>query len=104
MASENIKILEYNQYQKYDKTTFIIYVNFESVRQKMDQCKNNPEKLSISKRSEHISSRFSISRILSFRDIQNKYDVYRGKKYIKKFCRSLRKYAVQILKKKKMRL
>lgn len=54
------------------------------MRQKIDQCKNNSENLSASKRSEHISSGFSISRILSFRDIQNKYDVYRGKKCIKK--------------------
>lgn len=61
------------------------------MRQKIDQCKNNSENLSASKRSEHISSGFSISRILSFRDIQNKYDVYRGKKCIKKVLQIFKK-------------
>ena len=31
MLSEDTKILEYNQYQKSDKTTSIIYVDFELV-------------------------------------------------------------------------
>ena len=41
MSSE---ILEFNQYQKSDKGTFIIYADLESLIEKIDVCKNNPEK------------------------------------------------------------
>ena len=44
-----------------------------------DWCKNNPENLSRIKVSEHILSGFSESTILSFRSIESKHDVYRGK-------------------------
>ena len=47
-----------------------------------------------------------MSTISSFKNIENKHDVYRGKDYMKKFCDSLRKHALKILnfKKKKMML
>ena len=43
MSSQNIKILEFNQYQKYDKIPFTIYVDLECIIEKIDGCKNNPE-------------------------------------------------------------
>ena len=44
-----------------------------------------------------------MSTISSFRSIENKQDVYRGKDCMKKFCEFLRKHVVKIinLKKKK---
>ena len=47
-----------------------------------------------------------MSTILSFKSIENKYDVYRGKDCMKKFCQSLREHTMEIinLKKKTMRL
>ena len=44
-----------------------------------------------------------MSTISLFRSIENKYDVYRGKDCMKKFCEFLRKHVVKIinLKKKK---
>ena len=106
MPSENTKISEFNQYEKYDKTTFIIYVDFESSIQKIDRYKNNPEKLSTTKVSEYISSGFSMSTISSFRDIENKCHLYGGKECMKKFCESLREHAMKIInfEKKKMKL
>ena len=38
-----------------------------------------------------------MSTILSFKDIENKHDVCRGKDWIKKFCESLRDYAMKII-------
>ena len=35
MASENTKILEFNQYQKSDKTAFIISADLESLTEKI---------------------------------------------------------------------
>ena len=41
--------------------------------------------------------------ISSFRNIENKHDVYRGKDFMKKFCEFLREHAMKIIdfKKKK---
>ena len=47
--------------------------------------KNNPENLSATKVSKHISSGFSMSIIFSVRNIENKHDVYRGQDCIKNF-------------------
>ena len=52
--------------------------------------KNNPENLSTTKLSEHIPRGFSMSTIFSFRSIENKHDVYRGKDSMKRFCEYLR--------------
>ena len=79
LPSEDSKILGFNQYQKSDKTPFIIYADFECIIEKTDGCKNNPENSSTTKVSEHIPSGFSMSTIYFFRSIENKHDVYRGK-------------------------
>ena len=84
MPFKDTKILEFNQYQKSDKTPFIIYVYLECIIEKIDGCKNNPENPSATKVSEHVPSGFSMSRISSFRSIENKHDVYRGTKNAQK--------------------
>ena len=86
MPFEDTKILEFNQYQKSDKTTFIIYADIESLI-KMDGCKINPKKSSATKVGKHFPSGFSVSTIPSFKDIEY---VYRGKDCMQKFCESLR--------------
>ena len=47
-----------------------------------------------------------MSTISSFRSIENKHDIYRGKNCMKKFCESLREHAMKMInfKKKKMKL
>ena len=102
---EDTKILEFNQYQKFDKAPFIIYADLERKVEKIDGCKNNPENPSTTKVSKHIPSGFSMSKISSFRYIENKHDVYRRKDCMKKFCEYLRGHAMKIInfKKKKMK-
>ena len=51
--------------------------------EKIDGYKNNPENSSTTKVSEDILSGFSMSTILSFKSIENKHDVYKGKDCIK---------------------
>ena len=41
MPFEDTKILEFNQYQKSDKTPFIIYADFESLIEKIDRSRTN---------------------------------------------------------------
>ena len=76
MPSEDTKILEFNQYQKSDKAPFIIYADLECIIEKTDGYKNNPENSFTTKVSEHILSGFSMSKITSFRSIENKHNVY----------------------------
>ena len=106
MPSEDTKILEFSQDYKSDKAPFIIYADLESLMGKTEGCKNNLEKLSTTRLSEHIPSGFSMPTISSFKSIENKHDVYRGKDCIKKFCKFLREHAMKIIsfKKKKMKL
>ena len=92
MPSGDTKILEFNQYQKSDKSPFIIYADLECKIKKIDRCKNNPENSSTAKVSKHIPSGFSTSTISSLRSMENKHDVYRGKDCKEKFCEFLREH------------
>ena len=88
MPSEDTKILEFNQYRKSDKSLFIIYAYLECMIEKIDGCKNNPENLSTTKVSKNVPSGFLMSTISSFKSIENKHDVYRGKDCMKIFVNS----------------
>ena len=43
MHSEDNKIVELNQYQKFNKTPFITYADFKCLIEKIDGSKNNPK-------------------------------------------------------------
>ena len=43
MLSEDIKMLEFNQYQKSIKAPFIIYAHLECLTEKINGCKNDSE-------------------------------------------------------------
>ena len=75
----------------------------ECLIEKVDRCKNNVEPSFTKKVGEHILSGFLMSAILSFKSIEVKHVVCRGKDFIKKLCESLRGKAVEIsnFKKKK---
>ena len=62
--------IQFNQYQKQYKTLFIIYAYLESLIEKIDGCKNNPEKSSPTKAGDNISSGASTSTELPFRDME----------------------------------
>ena len=85
MRSDNIKVLEFHQYQKSDKAPFIIQAVFECMIGKIGGCKINPENSSTTKVTKHIPSDFSISTISSFRSTEDKHDVYRDKDCMKMF-------------------
>ena len=97
MPSEDTKILEFNQYQKSDKAPFIIYADLECLIEKIDGCKNNLENSFTTTIAKHIPPGFSMSTILSFKNIKNNHNLYRGKNCMKKFCKSLRERAIRII-------
>ena len=97
MPFEGTRTLEFNQYQKSDKAPFIIYADLECITENINGCKNNPDNSSATKVSENIPSGSSISTIYSFRSIENKHDVYRGKDCTKKNCEFLREHAINTI-------
>ena len=88
MPSEYTKMFELNKYQRSHKLLFIIHENLQCIIEKIDGYKNNPENSSTEKVSKHIPSGFTMSTILSFRSMENKHDVYKGKDCMKKICES----------------
>ena len=62
MPSDDTKILEFNQCQKFDKAPFIIYTYLECIIEKIDGCKSNPENLSTTQVSKYIPSAWFIQR------------------------------------------
>ena len=105
IPSQDTKIFEFNEYQKSDIVSFIIYADLECIIEKIDGCINNHESSSTTKASKHIPSGISIF-TSSFRSIENKHDVNRGKDWMKTFCKFLRELTMKIInfKKKKMKL
>ena len=73
------------------------YADLDCLIKKIEVCRNDPENASTTKACGHIRSRFPISTILSFKTIENKYDVYRGKDCMKKFCESFKDHTMEII-------
>ena len=71
--------------------------DLQRIVEKIDGCKNDPENSSTTKLSEYIPSGFSMFTISSFRRIENKHDVHRGKDCMKKFCEFLREHPMKII-------
>ena len=65
--------------------------DLECLIEKLDGCKSNLEISSTKKVNKHIPSGFSVSTISSFKRIENKHDVFRGKDCMKRFCKTLKK-------------
>ena len=80
------------------KAPFVVYADIECLIEEIDGCKINSKNLFRTKVGKHIPSGFSMPAVSSFKSIENKYDVYRGKDCIKKICESLREHAVKKIK------
>ena len=63
----------------------------------MDEFENNHERSSTTNISENIPSGFSMSTILSLKDVENKRDVNRGKDCMKKLCELLREHTTKLI-------
>ena len=84
MPAEKKKMLEFNQYMKLDKMSYIIYADIESWIRKIDEFAINPEKFSTVKIGENVSCEYSMSNIWGFDRIENKHALYRRKDCMKK--------------------
>ena len=58
--------------------SYIIYADMKYLVKKIDGCANNPEKSSTTKIGNHIPSRYLMSTIWAFNDIENKHILCHG--------------------------
>ena len=69
VSFQDSKILEFNQYHKYDKASFITYLDLECLIEEFEGCENNPENSSTTKVGEHMPRISSLKSI----EISTKY-------------------------------
>ena len=98
MPDENKKILKYIPGEKSLKVPFIIYADLECLLQKINTCKNNPEKSYTEKKAKHKPSDYSLVTCSSFDKFENERNCYGGKDCMKIFCNDLRDQALKIIK------
>ena len=101
MHEKDNKILKYNYREKSMKAPFIIYADLESFFEKISTCHSNPEKSSTTKINKHTPSGYSLFTQCSFDKTKNRFNYYRSKDCIKKFCLGLKKHATKIINHKK---
>ena len=95
MPKEGNKILKYNNGEESIKVLFIIYADLESLLEKMSTSHDNPKTSSTTKISKHTPSGYSLFTHCTFDTTKNKLDYYRGKDYIKTFCKDLKEHAAR---------
>ena len=66
MPSEKDNILQFNQYMKSDKISYIFYGDIKPLIKKIDGCGNNPENSSTTRIGEHIPCGYSMSTVWVF--------------------------------------
>ena len=104
MPTKGNNIIKYNQGEKSIKLPFVVYADLECLLEKMSTCQNNPNESSTTEINKHVPSGYSLFTYCSFDKTKNKLDYYRGKDFMKKFCKDLRENTTKITnyEKKKM--
>ena len=97
IPKEDNKILKYNHGEKSMKVSFIIYVNLESLLEKLSICHNNSKKWSTTKINKPTALGYSLLTNCSFDTTKNKFDYYRGKNCMKNLFRDLKELAKKII-------
>ena len=98
MPREDYKILKYKHGKiwKYMKVPFIIY-DMEFLFEKLSTCHNNPKRSWTTKINKHAPSGYSLFTHWSVDATKNRLDCYRGKEYMKKFCKDLKEHTKKII-------
>ena len=91
------KTLKYNHSKKSLKAPLTIYVDLGCLLIQEESCQNNPKEPYTEKKAKHEPSGYSLSLICSFNSKEIKYNVYRGRDCIQKFCKGLKEPRAKII-------
>ena len=97
IPDEDNKFLKYIPEEKSLKVPFIIYSDLECLLQKINICRNDPEKSYTEKKAVHKPSGYSLVTCCSFDKSKNEQKYYRGKDCMKIFCKDLKDQAMKII-------
>ena len=97
MPCKNNKILKYIQGEKLLKVPSIIYADLECLLQKINTCKNNPEKSCTETKTKHKPYGCSFVTCCSFDKFKNERKYYSGKDSIEIFCKDLKDQAMKMI-------
>ena len=104
MPTKDNNIIKYNQGEKSIKLPFVVYADLECLLKKISTCQNNPNESSTTEINKHTPSGYSLFTNCSFYKSKNKFNNYRGKDCMKKFCKDLREHATKIINYEKKRM
>ena len=90
-------IIKCNQGEKSIKLPFLVCADLEWLLEKMSMCQNNAKESSTTEINRHVPSGYSSFTHCSFDKTKNKFNYYRGKDCMKKFCKDLREHATKII-------
>ena len=97
MPTKDNNTMKYDQEEKSIKLPFIIYADLECLLEKISTCQNNLNESSTTEINKHTPSGYSLFTHCSFDKSKNKFDYYRGKDCMKKFCKDLRTHATKLI-------
>ena len=90
MPTKDNNTIKYNQGEKSIKLPFLIYADLECLLEKVSTRQNNPNESSTTEINKHTPSGYSLFTHCSFDKSKNKINHYRGKDWMKRFCKDLR--------------
>ena len=96
IPKEDEKISKYNHEENSLKAPFIIYADLECILKKEQSRQNNPKNSYTEREAKHKPSGYSWSLICSFDATKNRYNFYRGKDFIERFCKDVKDLAIEI--------
>ena len=94
--TEDTAMFVFKQYLKCIKAPYMVYTDVESLIERIDGWKNNPDQSSTTKTGECIPCEYSVSMIQAFDSIGNNGNVCRSEIAGKTICESLREYTIKI--------
>ena len=97
MANDNNKILKYNTGEKSLTVRFVIYANLECLLEEMGSLKIILENLIQRKKLSIHTSGYSLFTNCSFDAAKDKFDCYRDKDFMEKFCKDLKDHVMRII-------
>ena len=97
MPKEVNEILKYKHGEKSMKVSIIIYVDTESLLEKISMCHSKPENSSTTKINLHTTCGYSLFTHCTSDTTKNKLHYYRGKDFMKNLCKDLNKNATRII-------
>ena len=91
MPTKDNNTIKYNQGEKSIKLPFVVYADLECLLETVSTCQNNSSESSTTEINKHTPSGYSIFTHCSFDKSKNKFNHYRGKDCMKKFCKHSQK-------------